>query len=137
MQRDLDDLVRRTFELVVIGGGIAGVAAACDAARRGLEVALIERADFAAASSSNLFKIAHGGIRYLQHGDLVRLRQSARSRNLFLRLAPHLVRPLDIVVPTSGWGLSGRLALRSGLLAYDAATLDLHRVRSLAWTLTH
>ncbi len=128
MQRRLDDLTGRTFDLVVIGGGIAGAAAACDAARRGLKVALLERADFAAASSSSLFKLAHGGLRYLQHADLVRLRQSARARNHLLTLAPHLVRPLDIVVPTSGFGLSGRPALRAALWIYDLATADLRRM---------
>ena len=71
--------------------------------------------------------MVHGGIRYLQHADVARLRHSARARATFLRVAPHLVRPLPIVVPTYGWGMKSKAVLRAGMAAYDLLTLDRNR----------
>src|SRR5688572_29859605 len=100
MLRQLSEIAQRVYDLVVVGGGIFGICAAWDATLRGLSVALFERADFAGAASANCFKMIHGGIRYLQHGDLVRLRQSTAERSAFLRIAPHLAHPLPIFIPT-------------------------------------
>jgi glycerol-3-phosphate dehydrogenase len=127
LRRDIGALEAEAFDLVVIGGGIFGAAAALDAAQRGLAVALIERHDFAGATSANSFKMIHGGLRYLQHGDLRRLRQSAAARRLFLRIAPHLVRPLPIAVPTYGHGLRSRWVFRLATGLYDALTLGRNR----------
>ncbi len=127
MRRDLEALVRPTYDLLIVGGGIFGIFAAWDAARRGLSVAIVERSDWAHAASANCFKIVHGGIRYLQHGDLVRVRQSNRERNILLRVAPHLVRPLPILIPTYGHGRSGKGLLAAGLKLYEAATWDRNR----------
>ncbi len=127
MIRDLGALTRREFDVLVIGGGIFGIAAARDAALRGLTTALVERGDFASATSANSFKIVHGGIRYLQHGDLPRIRESSRERRALLRIAPHLVQPLPIVIPTYGRGLTGRTALRAGLAVYDLLAWDRNR----------
>lgn len=127
MTRDLAALTGTEFDLVVIGGGIVGACAAWDAAQRGLSVALIERGDFGSATSANLFKMVHGGIRYVQHADLPRVRQSSQERRVLLRIAPHLVGPLPIVVPTYGHGLKGKAALRVGMGAYDALTFDRNR----------
>ena len=127
MQRDLAALERSEFDLVVIGGGMFGAAAALDAAQRGLRTALIERADFAGATSAHSFKMVHGGIRYLQHLDLIRVRQSARARAAFLRAAPHLVHPLPIVVPTYGRGMKSMPMLRAGMALYDLLTCDRNR----------
>jgi glycerol-3-phosphate dehydrogenase len=124
LQRDLSALENGVFDLVVIGGGIFGVCSAWDAALRGLSVALVERRDFAGATSANSFKMVHGGIRYLQHGDLVRIRQSSQERNVLLRIAPHLVQPLPIVIPTYGHGMKGKEVLLAGLFLYDLLTLD-------------
>src|SRR5215213_4056524 len=126
MLREPAALESAEFDLVVIGGGMFA-AATLDAAQRGLRVALIERADFGGATSSHSFKMVHGGIRYLQHGDVARLRHSARARTTFLRVAPHLVRPLPIVVPTYGWGMKSKAVLRLGMAAYDLLTLDRNR----------
>ena len=104
-----------------------GAAAALDAAQRGLRTALIERADFAGATSAHSFKMVHGGIRYLQHADVPRLRHSARARSAFLRSAPHLVQPLPIVVPTYGAGMKSKPVLRVGMAAYDLLTADRNR----------
>src|SRR5688572_23134205 len=110
MRRDLHALAEKQYDLVIVGGGIFGICAAWDATLRGLSVALLERRDFCHATSANHFKIVHGGIRYLQHADLYRIRESNRERNALLRIAPHLVQPLPIVVPT--YGQIGRASCR-------------------------
>lgn len=109
----LAQLSRETFDLVVIGGGIAGACAAWDASLRGLTVALIERSDFASGASAHSLKVLHGGIRYLQHLDIPRLRESCAERTAFLRIAPHLTRPLPFALPTFGHGLRGKFPLRA------------------------
>ena len=124
MKRDISALVNQEYDLVIVGGGIFGVCAAWDAALRGLSVAIIEKGDFAHATSANHFKMVHGGIRYLQHADICRVRESCRERSALLRIAPHLVQPLPIVIPTYGHGKKGRNFLRAGLLLYDILTFD-------------
>src|SRR5919206_1378584 len=122
--RDLGALAGRVFDLAVVGGGIYGICAMRGAARRGLAACLVERDDFVAATSSNSLKILHGGLRYLQHGDLPRMRESIRERRLMLRFAPHLVRPLPFVLPTYGYGLRGKLILRAALALNDLIGSD-------------
>jgi len=112
------------FDLLVVGGGICGAAIAWDATQRGLSVALVERGDFGAATSANSLKVVHGGIRYLQHLDLRRLRESSRERRTLLRIAPHLVEPLPVVVPTFGHGWRGREVLGAGFLLLNTLTSD-------------
>ncbi|MBA2564901.1 MAG: FAD-dependent oxidoreductase, partial [Gemmatimonadetes bacterium] len=127
MRRNPGALAGREFDLVVVGGGIFGVCAAWDATLRGLSVALLEKTDFAHATSANSYKMIHGGIRYLQHGDVVRLRESSGERRALLRIAPHLVHPLPIVIPTYGHAFQGKELLAAGMLAYDLLTLDRNR----------
>lgn len=127
MRRDIAALAEREFDLVVIGGGIYGVSVAWDATLRGLSVALLERGDFINATSANSFRIVHGGIRYLQHADVPRVRESSHERRTLLRVAPHLVEPLPIVIPTYGRGMQGRAALAAGCRLYDALTFDRNR----------
>jgi glycerol-3-phosphate dehydrogenase len=124
MRRDLAALTEAEFDLLVVGGGISGAAIAWDAAQRGLSVALVERGDFGAATSANSLKIVHGGIRYLQHLDLRRLRESSRERRTLLRIAPHLVHPLPVVVPTFGHGRRGAGVLAAGFLLFNTLTSD-------------
>ena len=81
MKRTPNLLADKEFDVVIVGGGIFGACAAWDAALRGFSVALVERRDFCSGASANSFKIVHGGIRYLQHADLVRLRASCHERN--------------------------------------------------------
>ena len=127
MKRNTGHIAEREFDVVVVGGGIFGCCCAWDAAQRGLSVALLERRDFSGATSANSFKIVHGGIRYLQHGDLPRIRESSRERSVLLKIAPHLVRPLPIVIPTYGHGKHGKALLRLGCRVYDLLTLDRNR----------
>lgn len=119
MHREIGELVKRQFDVLVVGGGAAGAAAAREAALRGYTTALLEREDFGSGTSSQCFKVVHGGIRYLQHADITRLRLSCRERAVFLRLAPHLVAPMPFVVPTYGHGRAGKELLGAGMLLYD------------------
>ncbi len=127
MNRNILALANNEYDLIVVGGGIFGICAAWDAALRGLSVVLLEKGDFAHAASGNCFKIVHGGLRYLQHTDLYRIRESSYERSAFLRIAPHLVRPLPFVIPTYGYGAKGKAALKLGLYLYDLITADRNR----------
>jgi glycerol-3-phosphate dehydrogenase len=124
MDRNVAALTAAEFDVLVIGGGAFGAAAAREAALRGLNTALIERADFGAGASAECFKMVHGGIRYLQHLDFPRLRASAHERSAFLRIAPHLVNPLPIAIPTFGYGRKGKAFLGAGARVYDLCTID-------------
>lgn len=124
MERNFQALSGANYDLLVAGGGIYGTAVAYEAAQRGLSVALLEKADFCGATSANSLKIIHGGLRYLQHGDLGRSRHSILERRALMRLAPHLVRPLPVLIPTYGYGLKGRPVLAAGLLLNDLLSLD-------------
>lgn len=124
MQRNPLKLSDREYDVLIIGAGAFGAAAARDAALRGLSTALIERADFGGATSAECFKMVHGGIRYLQHADVPRLRASSHERSALLRIAPHLVQPLPIAIPTYGRGRRGRTFLATGATVYDLLTLD-------------
>jgi glycerol-3-phosphate dehydrogenase len=93
MKRNIYALSNKEFDVLIVGGGIFGICAAWDAALRGLAVALIEKGDFAHAASGNHFRMVHGGVRYLQHGDFKRVRESSHEQSAFLRIAPHMVYP--------------------------------------------
>src|SRR5437870_12458022 len=99
MIRDLDRLTARTFDLLVVGGGIYGLTIAYDTAQRGLSVALVERDDFGSGASFNHLRTIHGGLRYLQSLDVGRARESVRERRTVARIAPQSVRPLPFAVP--------------------------------------
>ncbi len=119
---NLGRLEREEFDLLVVGGGIFGATAVWEATTRGLKAALVEATDFAHGSSAHSYKIIHGGIRYLQHADIPRVLSSARERSAFLRIAPHLCKPLPIMIPTYGWGKLGMPFLGAGCVVYDAIT---------------
>jgi glycerol-3-phosphate dehydrogenase len=106
------------FDLAVIGGGINGAGIARDAAGRGLRVLLVEQNDFASATSSASTKLIHGGLRYLEHGAIRLVRDALAEREVLLRMAPHLVRPLRFVLPHHR-DLRPAWQLRLGLFAYD------------------
>ena len=127
MKRDLPRLSGGSFDVLVVGGGIHGAAAAREAAARGLATALIEQGDFGHATSANSLKIIHGGLRYLQHGDLAKFRDTVRARRSVLQRFGHLAAPLPCVLPTQGLGLRGRPALAAALLVNDLLSFDRNR----------
>lgn len=127
MQRNISPFQTPRYDLLIIGGGIYGACIARDAALRGLHVALIERGDFGCATSHNSLKLIHGGLRYLQHLDFVRVRQSLAERRFWLGMAPHLVRPVKFIIPTIGHGTRGPEALWSGIKLYELIGLDRNR----------
>src|SRR3954466_2879859 len=119
----LEALSSDTFDVVVVGGGITGAGVALDAAARGYSVALVEKSDFAAGTSSRSSKLVHGGLRYLQNFDIGLVREALLERQLMVKLAPHLVRPLPLVVPAfDGQRLDRIVGL--GLNAYDVMAVD-------------
>jgi glycerol-3-phosphate dehydrogenase len=107
-----------TLDLLVVGGGINGVGIARDAAGRGLKVALVEKDDLAAATSQWSSKLVHGGLRYLEHYEFRLVRESLREREVMLRLAPHLIRPLLFVLPHDAT-MRPVWMIRAGLFLYD------------------
>ncbi len=107
-----------SFDLLVIGGGINGCAIARDAAGRGLKVLLVEKDDLASHTSSASSKLIHGGLRYLEQFDFRLVREALREREILLRTAPHLVRPLKFVLPDPPGGRPWWM-IRAGLLLYD------------------
>jgi glycerol-3-phosphate dehydrogenase len=117
------------FDVVVVGGGITGAGVALDAAARGYSVALLERADYASGTSSRSSKLVHGGLRYLQNFDLGLVREALLERQLMVALAPHLVRPLPLVVPAFAGAHPDRL-VGVGLNLYDVMAVDRDRLRS-------
>ncbi|HEX5988658.1 MAG TPA: glycerol-3-phosphate dehydrogenase/oxidase [Solirubrobacterales bacterium] len=116
--RAIEEIAGRHFEVVVIGGGITGAGVALDAASRGYSVALLERNDYAAGTSSRSSKMVHGGLRYLQNFDLGLVREALLERQLMVRLAPHLVYPTPFLVPALGEERRDR-KLGLGLNMYD------------------
>ena len=114
----LSALAEEVFDVVVVGGGITGAGVALDAATRGYSVALVEKRDFAAGTSSRSSKLVHGGLRYLQNFDLGLVREALLERQLMVKLAPHLVLPLPLVVPAFGGARLDRL-MGVGLNMYD------------------
>jgi glycerol-3-phosphate dehydrogenase len=114
----MTELSEEQFDLLVIGGGITGCGVARDAAMRGLKVALVERDDLASGTSGRSSRLIHGGIRYLEHGQLHLVYESIRERQTLLRIAPHLVKPLAFTWPVYRGARVGKVRLSAGLLAY-------------------
>ncbi|MBA3457390.1 MAG: glycerol-3-phosphate dehydrogenase [Deltaproteobacteria bacterium] len=111
------------FDLVVIGGGITGAGIARDAALRGLKVALFEKNDYASGTSSKSSKLVHGGLRYLEHGEIGLVFESVSERRIQTRVAPHLVRPLPFLIPIYKGAKPGLELMNFGLWIYDSLAL--------------
>ena len=127
MTRDLDRLTAHTFDILIVGGGIYGLAIAYDAAQRGLSVALVERNDFGSGSSFNHLRTIHGGLRYLQSLDIRRARESVRERRTTARIAPQAVRPLPFALPLYRSLMRGKMAMRAGFLLDRLVAADRNR----------
>jgi glycerol-3-phosphate dehydrogenase len=110
------------YDVVIVGGGMAGAGAARDLALRGLSVALVDKGDFASATTSCSSKLIHGGLRYLELWDFGLVRESLTERERVGRLAPHLVRPLPFLVPIYRDSSRGLIKVRIGLTLYDWLT---------------
>jgi len=119
-------LAQESFDVVVIGGGITGAGVALDAASRGYSVALVERVDYSWGTSSRSSKLVHGGLRYLQNFDIGLVREALLERQLLVKLAPHLVTPLQLLVPAFDGARPDRLT-GIGLNMYDVMSTTRRR----------
>jgi len=126
------------WDVLVIGGGATGLGAALDAVTRGYRTLLLERGDFACATSSRSTKLIHGGVRYLRQGNLALVCESLRERELLLRNAPELVKPLAFVVPGYRWWEKPYYAIGLGLYGLlSGGTLPRPQMLSREKTLAH
>jgi glycerol-3-phosphate dehydrogenase len=121
---DFEALERDPLDVLIIGGGIVGTGIARDLALRGLKVALVEQHDLASGTSSRPTRLIHGGLRYLEMFDFGLVRTDMREREVLLRLAPHLVQPLQFLMPMYRRGVLYRAKLQAGMQLYDALSFD-------------
>ncbi len=124
MKRDLDAMSDRVHDVVIIGGGITGAMIAWDASLRGLSVALLEANDFGHATTSGSSKLIHGGLRYLKNFEFGLIREALQERRIWEIIAPHMVFPLEFVMPTHGFGMKSQWVTRLGLTLYDRLAHD-------------
>ena len=127
MKRAVEELAKHLYDVVIVGGGIYGACIAWDAALRGLTVCLVEKSDFGSATSANSLKIIHGGFRYVQHGNLKRMRELSCERQTLMRIAPHLIHPLPVLVPT--YSRCAKEMLSAALLVNDLISFDRNRIK--------
>lgn len=115
----LEAAAERTYDLVVVGGGVAGAGVARDAAMRGIDTLLVERADFGSGTTAYTTRLIHGGLRYLEQYEFGLVFESLRERETLAELAPHLVSPLTFVIPQYDQPRLERLKVRLGMWLYD------------------
>src|SRR5256714_11628662 len=132
---------REPFDAIIIGAGINGCGIARDAALSGLKVLLLDKGDICGGTTAYSTRLIHGGLRYLEHGELRLVRESLRERERPLHLAPHLVRPLPLLIPLYTDATRAPLIIRAGLFAYDLLSFDRslapHRTLTVKETLAH
>ena len=122
-QENLDRLATKEYDVLVIGGGITGVAVARDASMRGFSTALVEKNDFGSGTSSRSTRLIHGGIRYLEYGEFKLVFDASSERRLMRKTAPRLVRPLAFLYPLYRGQRPAPWKLRAGMVLYDALSL--------------
>ncbi|HYG82891.1 MAG TPA: FAD-dependent oxidoreductase, partial [Pyrinomonadaceae bacterium] len=142
MTRVPTDISGTPFDAVVVGAGVNGCGVARDAAMRGLRVLLLDKGDVSSGTTAASTRLIHGGLRYLEHGEVGLVRESLRERETLLRtVAPHLVRPLPMLVPVYAGRRRGALTIRAGMLAYDllsaSKSLPRHRMLTAAEARAH
>ena len=132
--RTVSDISRVEFDVIIIGAGINGAGIARDAAMRGLTVLLLDKGDIGGGTSSWSTRLIHGGLRYLEHAEFGLVRESLREREILLKIAPHLVKPLPLLIPIYKGSRRGPVTIRVGLTAYDVLSFDktLRRHRMLS-----
>ncbi len=114
----------KPFDLVIVGAGINGLGIARDAARRGLRVIVLEKEDICSGVSAWSGRLAHGGLRYLEHRDFALVRESLRERERMIQLAPHLVKPLRLLMPLYAHNKRPAWLIRLGMILYDVLSFD-------------
>jgi len=122
-QENVDRLAQEEFDLLIIGGGITGVAVARDARLRGFHTALVEKGDFGSGTSSRSTRLIHGGIRYLEYGEFKLVFDACSERRVMRKIAPRLVRPLPFLYPLYRGQKPAPWKLRAGMILYDALSL--------------
>ena len=122
--RSLESLADSHFDVIVVGAGINGAGIARDAAMRGLSVLLVDKGDVSAGTTSWSTRLIHGGLRYLEHYELPLVRESLRERERLLHTAPHLVKPISMLIPIYAGDKRGPRLVRLGMLAYDVLSFD-------------
>ncbi|MEM1254253.1 MAG: glycerol-3-phosphate dehydrogenase/oxidase [Cyanobacteria bacterium P01_H01_bin.21] len=121
---DYSAVEAKTYDLIVIGGGINGVAVARDAALRGLKTILIEKGDFGGGTTSWSSRLVHGGLRYLEYFEFNLVRESLREREILLQTAPHLVKPIQMTIPIYAQGSRSYWEIQAGMVLYDLLSYD-------------
>lgn len=125
-----------TFDVIIIGAGINGAGIARDAAMRGLQVLLLEKGDMGGGTTSWSTRLIHGGLRYLEYAELGLVRESLRERETLLKIAPHLIKAIPVLLPLYRQAARSRLTIRAGMIAYDLLSFDKslprHRMLTLA-----
>lgn len=127
MKRDINRLTSQPFDAVIVGGGIHGATAYHQLAKQGLRCAIIEKDDFGQATSANSLKILHGGLRYLQHLNFSRMRESIKSRWHYMDIAPHLIKPMPCLMATKGMGIQSKPIMAIALALFDLIAWDRNR----------
>src|SRR5512143_2794745 len=112
------------YDVIVIGGGINGAGVARDAAQRGLRVALLEKNDFSSGTTQAPTRLIHGGLRYLEHFEFSLVFESLQEREILLRIAPHLVQPLPLIIPIYKHHRRGRVLINLGMILYDVLSFN-------------
>jgi glycerol-3-phosphate dehydrogenase len=128
------DIERQQFDLVVVGAGVNGAAIARDAVIRGLRTLLLDKGDIASGTTSWSSRLIHGGLRYLEHGEVRLVRESLRERERLLRNASHLVGPMRMVIPMYEGNRRRPALIRAGMLTYDVLSLDKSLPRHRIWS---
>lgn len=125
--RDVSLLAKSNYDVLVIGGGIHGASVFWEAALRGLSVALVEQNDFASGAAAQSFKVIYSGLRSLPQTDFKRMRTMTHERTILMRIAPHLVHPMPVIIPTYGGGLHGKTALGLAMQLDNLVNFDRNR----------
>lgn len=122
--RNFQVIANQPYDLIIIGGGINGAATARDAALRGLSTLLIEKGDFAGGTTSWSTRLVHGGLRYLEYFEFHLVRESLHEREVLLRNAPHLVKPVQMTIPIYRSGSRHYRVIQTGMVLYDVLSYD-------------
>ena len=125
--RDLSALTAQPYDVIVVGAGIYGSVVTLKLAEAGLRTLAMDQGDFCSATSANSLKILHGGLRYLQHLNIKRMRETITSRRHLMRFSPHLVRPLACMIPTAGHGFRSRPIMRVASMLNNLISADRNR----------